>query len=178
MYIQHRGGFMIHVGDILSTVGDKSFVIWISPRYWTPPRYTWCPPTWLKLQNSNYSNYDDDIPPQYWTLLTVLTISPTCIMIPPQYWVCTTVLKISPTLLMIPPLYWTPHSRYPPHLSWYSHSTEHPQRYSRYPPTVLMISPPPPPPRRYRTHIIQSANVNNILIWRHLGLKFNEALYW
>ena len=44
--------------------------------------------------------------------------------IPPRYWTSPTVLKISPHIYHdIPPRYWTP------------------PRYSRYPPTVLMIPP-------------------------------------
>ena len=31
---------MMHLGDIINTVWETSFVIWVPPRYWTPPHGT------------------------------------------------------------------------------------------------------------------------------------------
>ena len=79
-----------------------------------------------------YSNFKGWYPPRYWTPSTVLMISPHVHHdiphvhhdIPPRYWTSPTVLKI------------TPHGTHN-----IPHGTEHPPRYSRYPPTFIMISP-------------------------------------
>ena len=200
-YLEYRGGCSVPwgvfstVGDIMSTVGgyleyrggyhdacggyheyrggcsvpwgEKSFVIWvphgthdIPPHVsWYPPHVSWYPPTVLKFQRMvsptvlNIPHSTHDIPPR-------------ASWYPPRYWTSPTVLKI------------TPHGTHD-----IPHGTEHPQRYSRYPPTFIMISPmvlnhgtqdippryswyPPrywtPPrywaPPRYCTHIIQGGS--------------------
>ena len=120
---------------VFSTMGEKSFVIWVPHGTEHPhgthdisPHASWYPPTVLKFQRM--------VSP------TVLMVSPTCIMISPTVLNIPygtqdnphgthnipTVLNIPhgtqdiPTFIMISPWYWTP------------------PRYSRYPPTVLMIS--------------------------------------
>ena len=136
-------GILSTVGDIMITWeiswvlwGNKSFVMWVPPWYWTPHGTHDIPHMHHDIP-PQYSNYKGWYPPWYWTPPTVL-ISPTCIMISP------TVLKITSTVLMISPRYWTP--------AWYSrflHSTEHPPRYSRYPPHASWY-----PPRYWTPHTV------------------------
>ena len=88
------GDIMLHVGDIMSTLGVFSTM--------------------------GYSN-NKRFSPRYWTPSMVLMISPTCIMISPTLLNTPTVLKISPTFIMISPtvLNTPQYSRYPPRYSWY-----------------------------------------------------------
>ena len=153
------GDIMMHMGiswvpwRVFSTMGGKSFVIWV-PYGTEHPHGTHDIPTCIMI-SPWYSNFKGWYPPWYWTAPTALMISPMCIMIsptvlntthgtqdnPPQYsWYPHGTehphgTQISPTFIMISPRYWTPpwYSRYPPRYSWYpqqywtSHCTEHPQ---------------------------------------------------
>ena len=109
-------------GDIMSTVGEKSFVIWVPLRYGTPS-------TVLMISPHMYHNIPHgthDIPHVHHDIPTVLSIphgtktTPTVLMISPTVLNTPTVLKIYHD---IPLQYWTS------------------PRYSRYSPTCIMISP-------------------------------------
>ena len=167
--VQYRGGIswvpwgcsvpwrdiMMHVGDIMRTVegaqyhgGEKSFVIWVPhgtehphgthdmPPHvsWYPPRYSnlkgWYPPTVLNTPQGTHDipHVHHDIP---------LRAS----WYPPRYWTPPTVLKITPH-----GTHGISHGTEHPHGTQdiyhdIRHGTEQPPRYSRYPPTVPMISP-------------------------------------
>ena len=144
-YHEYRGGCSVPWGDTilwnLSTVGGYHDAC---------GGISWVP--WGVFSTVGYSNNNWLFPPRYWTPSTVLMISPHVHHdIPPRYWTSPTVLNI-PTVLKItphgthdiPPLYWTPprYSRYPPTFIMISpHGTEHPPRYSRYPPRYSWYPP-------------------------------------
>ena len=124
-YLEYCGGIpWCTWGDTMSTVGGKSFVIWVPHSTEHPPRYSWYPP--------RYSNFKGWYPPRYWT-------PPRYSWYPPWYWTLSTVLKITPHGTDdISPRYWTPptvlkispHGTHDiPHGTKHPQGTEHPPRY-------------------------------------------------
>ena len=112
-----RGGYHDACGGIswvpwrvFSTVGGKSFVIWVPHGTAHPPRYSWYPPTCimisptaLKFQRMVSPHGTHDIPPWYWTPPRYSRYPPTFIMISPHGTEHPpTVLMISPTVLSTP----------------------------------------------------------------------------
>ena len=60
--VQYRGGIMIHVGDIMSTMGvfstlgDMIFCYLSASIVLNTPRYSWYPPTCIMISPMVYSN--------------------------------------------------------------------------------------------------------------------------
>ena len=129
--VQYRGGknlLLFEYPTVLNTPhgthdiphGTQISKDGIPPRYWTPPRYSWYPPTCIispTVLSIPHGTQDNPpryswYPPRYWTPPRYSRYPPTFIMIsphgtqdiPPRYsWYPPTVLKISPTVLMISP---------------------------------------------------------------------------
>ena len=138
---------------VFSTVGGKSFVIWVPHGTEHPPWYSWYPPTCIMISPTvlkfqwMISPHGTEHPPQYsW-------YPPHASWYPPWYWTSPTVLKITPHgthdiphgtqdipphLSWYPPWYWTPHGTedIPPWYSWYPPRYWTPPPYWA-PPTVL-----------------------------------------
>ena len=74
-YHDARGGISWVPWRVFSTVGGKIFCYLSTPRYWTPPRYSWYPHMYHDIP-PRYSNFKGWYPPRYWTPPTVLMISP------------------------------------------------------------------------------------------------------
>ena len=80
-YHDARGGISWVLWRVFSTVGGKSFVIWVLHGTEHPPRYSWYPPTCIMISPHGTQISKDgiphgthgiphgahDIPPQYWT---------------------------------------------------------------------------------------------------------------
>ena len=178
-YLEYRGGCSVPWGiswctwgiswvpwRVFSTVGGKSFVIWVPhgtehphgthdiPHMYhdIPPRYSnfkgWYPPTVLNTPHGTHDipPHASWYPPKYWTSPTVLKITPHGTHdIPHGTEHPPTVLKISPHIYHdIPPRYWTPPTVlkiFPHGTHDIPHGTEHPHGTEN--------------PPRYCTHIIQ-----------------------
>ena len=157
-YLEYRGGCSVPWGDIMMHVGDiMSTVEGVQYRGGIPSFELWVPWGDIMMHVGGYHEYRGGCSVPWGTQITI-DFSPTVLNtlhgthdIPPRAsWYPPTVLNIphgtqdNPTVLMISP-HGTEHpprySRYPPHLSWYPHGTEHPHgtqdippRYSWYPP--------------------------------------------
>ena len=113
MSVQYTGGYSVHWGNIMSTLGDVQYTGVFSTlgSYHDKCGEGHCENNWIGVET-----------PVYWTSPGVLKISPTLIIvplhcthgIPPVYsWYTSSVLMISPTVLntpcvfMEPPIYCT-----------------------------------------------------------------------
>ena len=75
---QYHGDIMMHLGDIINTVWETSFVIWVPPWYWTPPTVLHLPHVSYILWYSNHKGWCPPwycTPPQYQTHIQVENVS-------------------------------------------------------------------------------------------------------